>query len=91
MGSALHYNFSAEELRRGIYLPIGHVEREESFNSILRGLSRILRGEGSFAIRITDAPASPELVALQKQLTDKMITAYAEDGALKVRILNDQK
>ena len=38
-------------------------------------------------MKITDAPGSSEAAKLQAQLAEKMVTAYSEDGALRVRIL----
>lgn len=90
MSAALGYSFSQEELRRGIYYPRGHVEREQAQLAILSGVRQIVEGRQSLPMKITEAPASPELAKLQSQLTEKMVTAYDGDGALKVRILQDQ-
>lgn len=38
---------------------------------------------------MTEAPISTDAAALQKQLTERMVNAYDQDGALKVRIRND--
>jgi hypothetical protein len=40
-------------------------------------------------MKLTEAPVSPEAAALQKQLTERMVNAYDQDGALKVRIRSD--
>ena len=90
MSDALGYSFSQEELRRGIYYPRGHVEREQAQLAILNGVRLIVEGRQSLPINITEAPGSPELAQLQSQLTEKMVTAYGEDGALKVRILQER-
>jgi hypothetical protein len=89
MSKALGYSFSQEELRRGIYHPQGHAEREVMILTILSRLRSILEGKESLPMKITEAPvAAPEVVKFQAQLTERMATAYGDDGALKVRIQN---
>lgn len=87
MSIALGYRFSTEELRRGMYYPKGHVQREQAQVAILNGLRRIFEGSESLPMKITEAPGSAEAAKLQVQLTERMVTAYGEDGALKVRVL----
>jgi hypothetical protein len=86
MSRRLGFGFNEEDLRRGIYYPRGHSERENAQLAILHGLRSIFQG-GALPVEIKAAPASPEAAALQVQLTEKMVTAYDQDGALKVRIL----
>jgi hypothetical protein len=88
MSAALGYRFTSEELRRGIYYPKGHGERENAQLAILYGLRRILEGKESLPMRIASVPGASESAALQAELTERMVTAYGEDGALKVRIIN---
>ncbi|SDC02277.1 hypothetical protein SAMN05216337_100146 [Bradyrhizobium brasilense] len=88
MSTALGYTFSAEELRRGIYYPKGRVDLEQSQLAIMHGLSKIIQGKASFPMKITDVPVSAEATTLQATLNEKMISAYHEDGSLKVRIQN---
>jgi hypothetical protein len=40
-------------------------------------------------LKITEAPAAPEAAELQRQLAERMVSAYDADGALKVRIKSD--
>jgi hypothetical protein len=87
MSRALGYRFSDEELRRGIYYPKGHEARKQAHLAILNGLSRVLRGDDALRMKITEAPGSEVAAKLQTQLTEKMATAYGEDGALRIRIL----
>lgn len=86
MSSALGYSYSAEELRRGIYYPQGRYDLEQAQISILHGLRSIIEGKVSLPMKVTEAPSSPEAAELQKQLTQRMVNAYDEDGALKVRM-----
>jgi hypothetical protein len=86
MSASLGYSYSPEELRRGIYYPKGRVELEQHRFAILQGLRAIMDGKVSLPMRVTEAPASPEAAELQKRLTQRMVSAYDEDGALKVRM-----
>jgi len=89
MSTALGYRFSSEELRRGIYYPQGSVEREQAQLGILHGLRAIMEGRVSLPMKLTDAPGSADAANLQKQLAERMVNAYDQDGALKVRIRSD--
>jgi hypothetical protein len=89
MSSALGYSFSAEELRRGIYYPQGHLDREQAQLAILRGVRNIVEGKASLPMNVTDFPSSPELAKLQTVLAEKSAKAYGDDGALKVRLLKE--
>jgi hypothetical protein len=89
MSVAVGYKFSSEELRRGIYYPQGSAEREQAQLGILHGLRLILEGKVSLPMKLTEAPGSTKAAALQQQLTEKMVHAYDQDGALKVRIRTD--
>jgi hypothetical protein len=53
---------------------------------ILNGLREVFAGRAALPMKITEAPASPEAAELQKQLTQRMVSAYDQDGSLKVRI-----
>lgn len=87
MSKRLGFGFDEETLRRGIYYPKGHGERENAQLAILHGLRTVFQG-GALPIEIKAAPTSPEATALQAQLAQRMVTAYDADGALKVRILD---
>jgi hypothetical protein len=86
ISAALGYSFTDEELRRGVYYPRGHFERETAQLAILHGLRSILEGNESLCMRITDVPGTVETSDLQKKLSERMADAYDADGALKVRI-----
>lgn len=88
ISKALGYDFSDEELRRGVYYPRGHDDREATNLAILNGLRLILEGKESMPMRITSAPGTAESVELQRTLSKRMVDAYDIDGALRVRIDN---
>jgi hypothetical protein len=89
ISAALGYNFTDEELRRGVYYPQGHSERENAQFAILHGLRLILEGKESLQMRVTAAPGAAETADLQRKLTERMVDAYDSDGSLKVRIRSD--
>jgi hypothetical protein len=89
MSIALGYDFSEEELRRGIYYPKGRVDLENTQLAILQGLRQVLDGSKPLPMKLTDAPINPDATTLQKLLTEKMAKAYGEDGALRIRVLHE--
>lgn len=84
MSAALGFRFTDEELRRGIYYPQGHMERETAQLAILQNLRRLLSGETAINMNVKELPVSPEAGAL----TERMARAYTDDGALKISIVN---
>jgi hypothetical protein len=84
MASALGFSFTDEELRRGIYYPRGHGEREAAQLAILHNLKRLLNGEIAINMNVKEFPVTPEAAAAQAALTERMTKAYTEDGGLKV-------
>jgi hypothetical protein len=90
MSRALGYTFTDEELRRGIYYPRGHNERENAQLAIMNNLKSLLEGKSALNMRVTELPGSPETAALQTQLLGSLTRAYTEEGALKVSIVNGE-
>jgi hypothetical protein len=85
MSKALGYDFSEEQLRRGIYYPKGRVDIEQTQLAILNGVRKIVEGGAALPMKVTEAPSSPELIAAQVEMMKKSAGAYDEDGALRVR------
>ena len=90
MSAALGYEFSEEELRRGIYYPKGRIEVEQNQLVVLYGLRQLLEGRLSIPMKVTEFAASPKLVAAQLALTERSAKAYDNDGALRVRMLSSE-
>lgn len=84
MASALGFNFTDEELRRGIYYPRGHGEREAAQGAILKNLKSLLAGETAINMNVKELPVTKEAAAAQAALTERMTKAYTEDGGLKI-------
>ena len=78
---AVGFRFSDEELRRSIYYPRGHGEREIAQLTIMHNLKRLLEGQSAINMRVTELPSSPEAAAAQTALLEKISKAYTEDGA----------
>jgi len=86
MAKALGFSFTDEELRRGIYYPQGHGEREAAQLAIMRNLKALLGGETAIKMRVTELPVAPEAAAVQSALLERMAKSYTDDGALKVTV-----
>lgn len=86
MSAALGFDFDRVQIMRGVYYPRGHGELEDRQRKILVSLEQLLEGDRSLPVALTSIPTSPEAAKLQTQLTEKMTSAYTEDGALKVKI-----
>jgi hypothetical protein len=91
MSKALGYDFSEEQLRRGIYYPKGRVDIEQTQLAILNGVRKIVEGGAALPMKVTEAPASPHLAAAQLEMMQKSARAYDDDGALKVRMITDKE
>lgn len=86
MSGAVGYNFSQEELRRGIYYPRGRYDLEQTQLAILRGLKGLLEGQSAVPMRITEVPSSPELIEAQTEMLKRSAKAYGDDGIFRIRI-----
>jgi len=87
MSRTLGYDFSEEQLRRGIYYPRGRFDLEQTQLAILRGLRSIVDGNASIPMKVTEFPSSPELLEAQISMMQKSAGAYGPDGALRVRMV----
>jgi len=91
MSKALGYDFSEEQLRRGIYYPRGRADLEQTQLAILNGLRQLLEGRTSIPMKLAEAPSSPELLKAQMTMMEKSSASYGEDGALRVRMVESGK
>ncbi|MCK1672788.1 DUF6680 family protein [Bradyrhizobium sp. 150] len=86
MAKAVGYSLTREQLRRGIYHPLGAVEREQAILTILDGLRKTFTGQSPIPMAIKEFPVSPELAAAQADLARKAASAYDEkSGALRIK------
>jgi hypothetical protein len=86
ISSKVGYEFNVAEMNR-IYFPNAHGELDEQQTFVRKAIVALLKGDISLPIDIKAAPASPETIALQNELTSKMSKAYNKDGSLKVAIV----
>jgi hypothetical protein len=75
MSGALGRAHTEEEIRRAIYYPKGRVDLEQSQLAIIHGLNRIISGEASHPMKITEVPGAGETAKLQTTLNEKMLKA----------------
>jgi len=90
MAAALGYKFTDEELRRGVYYPRGHGEREQARLTILHNLKLLLTGETAINMRVKEMPVAPEAAAAQIALQEKISKSYSDDGSLKITMVNGE-
>jgi hypothetical protein len=88
MSKALAYDFSEEQLRRGIYYPKGRFDLEQAQMAVLRGTRSLLEGTISLPMKITEAPISPEMIEAQLAMMRKSAVAYTPEGALRVHVVS---
>lgn len=90
MSTALGFHFTDEELRRGIYYPQAHADREQTQLAVLQNFRRLLVGETAINMNVKEFPSAPEAAALQAALLERMSRSYAEDGSLKVSVMSGE-
>lgn len=86
MSKALGYDFSDEQLRRGIYYPKGRFDLEQTQLAVLRGAKALFEGT-ALPMKLTEMPNSPELLEAQIAMMKKSAGAYGADGVLRVHVL----
>lgn len=82
---ALRYGFDRVQLRRGIYYPRAHSEAELRKEIVEREVIRLLTGQSSLNMRVTDLPHSEEDVERLRNLYDQILEALSGDGALRTK------
>jgi hypothetical protein len=86
LSTALGFQFSKVELKRGIYYPRGHFAREALQNSISENLARLLAGDTSLKMDVMSFPSSEDALKLQEQLQKGMLAALSGASELHVRV-----
>ncbi|HEV2159563.1 DUF6680 family protein [Bradyrhizobium sp.] len=87
MAKAVGYSsLTSEQLRRGIYHPLGAFERDQSIGVILDGLGKAFKGQASIPMAIKELPTTPEFAKAQVDFIKKAASAYDEkSGALRIK------
>lgn len=89
MSEVLGFNFDRVQLKRGVYYPRGHGDVELKQQQILAGLAKVLSGEQSLQMRITEFPVSQDAVAVQLATHEKIQKLLAGESELRVSITKD--
>jgi hypothetical protein len=84
LAAALGYPFNRVELRRGIYYPRAHSQAEIRKEIFEREIVRLLTGNSSLNMRVTDIPPNEEGLKLQLAAYQAVVDAI-KDGALNVK------
>lgn len=83
LSDALGYNFSEVQLKRGVYYPRAHGEKE-AFELLLRNaLTNVISGKASIPMNVIGFPFSQEAFDLQQKL-NKAILESISDGSVQV-------
>jgi len=83
---ALGYDFDKVHLKRGIYSPRAHGTAEAAQLTIRDSLARILSGQQSIPMAVTQFPYSQETVDLQHELQLALLSSLKGEKPLKVSL-----
>jgi hypothetical protein len=90
ISTALGFQFTKVELRRGIYYPRGHFELETAQKAILANVGRLLAGELALPMKVTEFPVSADALEKQTRLQVQLLEAL-HDGKLHVSVEEKNK
>jgi len=83
LSTTLGYKFDRVQLNRGIYYPKAHGLADQRRDIFEHEMLRLLTGQSSLNMRVTEFPSSDEASDMSRRLHEKIISAFADDGALK--------
>ena len=84
LADALGYPFDRVQLKRGIYYPRAHGQADMRREIFEREIVRLLTGDTSLNMRVTDFPSSEEDAARTRNLQEALLGALS-DGALRTK------
>ena len=85
LADALGYPFDRVQLKRGIYYPRAHGQADMRREIFEREIVRLLTGDTSLNMRVTDFPASEEDAARNRNLQEALLSALSGEGALRTK------
>ena len=91
LSKTLGFQFSEVELKRGIYYPRGHFEREALQNVISQNIARLLTGQTALKMDVTSFPASKEAIQLQEELQRGILAALSGEKEIHVKVKDGEK
>ncbi len=86
MGKPLGYDFDAVHVKKGIYLPEGHMKIENEQALIRQGLLRLLFGDTNIKMDIVSFPVDNGALEKQKKLTHELLKAFESNAGIPVMI-----
>lgn len=90
MAADLDLRYDRVLLRNGAYMPKGYSDLENDQHLLRQLTLKVLSGEQSLNMRVTDFPFSADMVESQQRLQDALATALSEHGYMNVRVIVDQ-
>jgi hypothetical protein len=91
LSKTLGFQFSEVELKRGIYYPRGHFEREALQNVISQNIARLLTGQTALKMDVTSFPGSKEANELQEELQRGILAALSGEKEIHVKVKESEK
>lgn len=89
MGQSIGFDFDSVHIKKSIYYPEAH-GRIEDQNSLIRdGMIKLLYGENSLKMEITDFPSDENLVNGQQKIQKGLLDVLSGTTALKMKIEQD--
>lgn len=85
---ALGYDFTKVHLKRGIYSPRAHGEADFAQRFIRDNLVKVLAGEKSIPMDVTNFPFSEEAAMLQKKVNEAILESVSDKRVVKVAIVS---
>ncbi len=87
MGKSLGYCFDDVDIKKGIYLPLGHTVLEKELAVIRQRLIQILSGDSTLKMDINSFPVDAKALDDQKSLTIELLKALQERTGIPISIL----
>jgi hypothetical protein len=90
IGQRVGYRFSVAQMNN-IYFPNAHGWAEEEWNAIRKGAAELFKGNAALPLALKEGPPQdPKTAELQATLFGRLASAYSEDGALRVEVIDGQ-
>ncbi|MGY3325740.1 DUF6680 family protein [Pseudomonas sp. TE3911] len=86
MATDLDLRYDRLLLRDGAYIPKGHTDLENDQNTVRRLIIKVLSGQQSLNMKVTDFPVSDDLVKSQQELQGALVRVLSDGGHVNVRI-----
>lgn len=85
LARAQGFKFDRVQLMRGIYYPKAHGDTERRQELFNQALLNIVTGQTALPMKVTEFPVSEDALVLQRQLHERVLASYSDDGSLRVK------